>query len=151
LTVVVLDVLKGFVPALLATIYAGHLAGVLAGVAAMVGHWRPLFLGFQRGGKMVATFGGSLLGVAPLVGAIGAGVWIALFLAFRYASLASILDALILPVVAVALDEPWPVIAYTSVAAVGIVFLHRANIARLRAGTESRFRFRRRGSQPAGA
>jgi glycerol-3-phosphate acyltransferase PlsY len=151
LTVVVLDVLKGFVPALLATIYAGHLAGVLAGVAAMVGHWRPLFLGFQRGGKMVATFGGSLLGVAPVVGAIGAGVWIALFLAFRYASLASIVDALILPIIAVVLGEPWPVIAYTSVAAVGIVFLHRANIARLRAGTESRFRFRRRGSQPAGA
>ena len=151
LTVVVLDVLKGFVPALLATIYAGHLAGVLAGVAAMVGHWRPLFLGFQRGGKMVATFGGSLLGVAPVVGAIGAGAWIALFLAFRYASLASIVDALTLPIVAAALDEPWPVIAYTSVAAVGIVFLHRANIARLRAGTESRFRFRRRGSQPAGA
>ncbi len=42
-------------------------------------------------------------------------------------------------------------IAYTSGAAVGIVFLHRANIARLRAGTESRFSFRRRGSQPAGA
>src|SRR5262249_35365357 len=84
-TGVLLDVLKGFVPALLATVYAGHLAGVLAGVAAMVGHWRPLFMGFQRGGKMVATFGGSLLGVAPVVGAIGAGVWIALFLAFRYA------------------------------------------------------------------
>ena len=100
---------------------------------------------------MVATFGGSLLGVAPVVGAIGAGVWIALFLAFRYASVASIVDALILPVVAVALDEPWPVIAYTSGAAAGIVFLHRANIARLRAGTENRFRFRRRRSQPAGA
>jgi acyl phosphate:glycerol-3-phosphate acyltransferase len=150
LTVVLLDILKGFVPALLATIYAGKLAGVLAGVAAMAGHWRPLFLGFQRGGKMVATFGGSLLGVAPVVGAIGAGVWIALFLAFRYASVASIAGALMLPVVAVAFDEPWPVVAYTAGAAVGIVFLHRANIARLRAGTESRFSFRRR-SQPAGA
>ena len=151
LTVVVLDVLKGFVPALLATIYAGKLAGALAGVAAMAGHWRPLFLGFQRGGKMVATFGGSLFGVAPIVGAIGAGVWIALFLAFRYASVASILSALVLPVVAFALDEPWPVIAYTAGAGVGIVFVHRVNIARLRAGTESRFSFRRRRSQPAGA
>ena len=149
LTVLLLDVLKGFVPSLLATIYVGHLAGVLAGVAAMAGHWRPLFLGFQRGGKMVATFGGSLLGVAPIVGAIGAGVWIVLFLAFRYASVASIASALTLPVVAVAFDEPWPVIAYTAVGAVGIVFLHRANIARLRAGTESRFTFRgRRGPEP---
>ena len=151
LTVVVLDVLKGFVPALLATIYAGTLAGVLAGVAAMAGHWRPLFLGFRRGGKMVATFGGSLLGVAPVVGAIGAGVWIALFLAFRYASLASILAALALPVVAVALGESWPVVAYTAGAGAGIIFVHRANIVRLRAGTENRFSFRRRRSQPAGA
>ena len=61
----------------------------------MVGHWRPLFLGFQRGGKMVATSGGALLGVAPLVGAIGAGVWIVVFLRLRYASLASIVAALI--------------------------------------------------------
>ena len=116
----------------------------------MLGHYRPLFMGFQRGGKMVATFGGALLGVAPVVGAIGAGVWIALFLAFRYASVASIVGALMLPVVAVAFGEPWPVVAYTAGAAVGIVFLHRANISRLRAGTESRFSFRRR-SQPAGA
>jgi glycerol-3-phosphate acyltransferase PlsY len=42
------------------------------------------------------------------------------------------------------LDEPWPVIALTSVGAVAIVFLHRANIARLRAGTENRFTLRRR-------
>ena len=144
LTVMALDVLKGFVPAFLATIYAGDLAGVLAGVAAMAGHWRPLFLGFQRGGKMVATFGGALFGVAPVVGAIGTGVWISVFLAFRYASLASIVGALMLPVLSVALEEPWPVVAYTSIGGAGIVFLHRANIARLRAGTESRFRLRRR-------
>ena len=144
LTVMVLDVLKGFVPAFLATIYVGELAGVLAGGAAIAGHWRPLFLGFQRGGKMVATFGGSLFGVAPVVGAIGAGVWITLFLAFRYASVASIVAALTLPIVAVALDEPWPVVAYTAIGAGAIIFLHRANIARLRAGTENRFTLRRR-------
>jgi glycerol-3-phosphate acyltransferase PlsY len=146
-TVMLLDILKGFVPAFLATVYAGHLAGVLAGVAAMVGHWRPLFLGFQRGGKMVATFGGALFGVAPVVGAIGAGAWIVLFLAFRYASLASIGAALTLPVVAIGFGEPWPVVAYTAVGAAGIVLLHRANIARLRAGTESRFSFRGRGAR----
>ena len=66
------DTLKGFVPALLATIYVGHLAGVLAGGAAMLGHWRPLFMGFAQGGKAVATCGGAFLGVAPLVGGIGA-------------------------------------------------------------------------------
>jgi len=92
LAAALLDVLKAFVPALLATIYAGSLAGVLAGGAAMLGHWRPLFLGFQRGGKMVATCGGAFLGVAPVVGGIGAGVWILAFLLLRYASIASILE-----------------------------------------------------------
>ena len=47
---------------------------VLAGAAAMLGHWRPLFLAFRRGGKMVATTGGAFLGVAPVVGGIGAGL-----------------------------------------------------------------------------
>ena len=75
-----LDTLKGFVPALLATIYVGHLAGVIAGAAAMLGHWRPLFLKFARGGKVVATSGGAFLGVAPLVGGIAprwTGMWAA--------------------------------------------------------------------------
>jgi hypothetical protein len=53
------------VPALLATIYVGHLAGLIAGGAAMLGHWRPLFMKFRRGGKVVATCGGAFLGVAP--------------------------------------------------------------------------------------
>jgi glycerol-3-phosphate acyltransferase PlsY len=124
----------------------------------MLGHWRPLFLRFQRGGKIVATSGGAFLGVAPLVGGIGAAVWIVVFLLSRYASLASIVAALSLPLAAVLLHEPWPVIAFAAVAAVAVVVLHRANIARLRAGTENRFKFRRPtsakpaspGSDPAG-
>jgi glycerol-3-phosphate acyltransferase PlsY len=150
LPVVLLDTLKGFVPALVATLSVSHLAGVLAGAAAMLGHWRPLFLRWQRGGKVVATTGGAFLGVAPVVGAVGAGVWIVVFLVFRYASLASIVGALSLPVTAVLLDEPWPVIAFAAGAAAAVLVLHRANIARLRAGTENRFNLRRRlGREPA--
>jgi glycerol-3-phosphate acyltransferase PlsY len=92
---------------------------------------------------MVATCGGAFLGVAPVVGGIGAAVWIVVFLVFRYASVASIAAAASLPLVAVLLDEPWPVIVFAAGAAIAVAFLHRANIARLRAGTESRFRFRR--------
>ena len=55
--VVLLDVAKGFVPALVGTLLVGELVGVLAGGAAMLGHWRPLFLRFQKGGKTVATGG----------------------------------------------------------------------------------------------
>jgi glycerol-3-phosphate acyltransferase PlsY len=149
LPVVLLDTLKGFAPALVATLMVSHLAGVLAGSAAMLGHWRPLFLRWQRGGKVVATAGGAFLGVAPVVGAVGAGVWIVVFLVFRYASLASIVAALSVPVAAVLLGESWPVIAFAAGAAAAVLVLHRPNIARLRAGTENRFKFKRRlGREP---
>ena len=141
--VMFLDTMKGFVPALLATIYVSHLAGVLAGGAAMLGHWRPLFLRFEKGGKAVATCGGAFFGVAPVVGGLGAAVWITVFVLFRYPSVASIVAAISLPVIAVALDEPWPVIAFGSIAALAVILLHRPNISRLRSGTETRFRFRR--------
>jgi acyl phosphate:glycerol-3-phosphate acyltransferase len=146
--VMLLDTLKGFVPALLATIYVGHLAGVIAGGAAMLGHWRPLFLKFARGGKVVATSGGAFLGVAPLVGGIAAVVWIVVFAVCRYASVASISAAISLPVAAVVLREPWPVIVFAACAALAVVVLHRPNINRLRAGTETRFRFRRSPAAP---
>jgi glycerol-3-phosphate acyltransferase PlsY len=149
--VILLDVAKGFVPAFLAAHYVGDLAGVLAGGAAMLGHWRPLFLRFARGGKMVATCGGVVLGVAPLVGLAGAAVWLTVFLAFRYASVASMVSAVALPLLALLFGEPWPVVAFGALAAVGVVVLHRANIRRLLSGTENRFHLRRRKRAAAGA
>lgn len=147
LPIVLLDIAKGFVPALVGTIAAGDLAGVLAGSAAMAGHWRPLFLRFAKGGKTVATAGGVFLGVAPWVGLAGVAVWVAIFVLLRYASLASMLAAGSLPVVAVLLGEPWPVIVFAAGAAIAVILLHRPNIARLLAGTEHRFRLRRAGRQ----
>jgi acyl phosphate:glycerol-3-phosphate acyltransferase len=141
--IVVLDVAKGFVPAFVGALLVGELTAVLAGGAAMLGHWRPLFLRFQKGGKTVATGGGVFLGAAPLLGLVGVAVWLVTFLVTRYASLASIVAALSLPVLAVLLGEPWPIVVFGAIAAVGVILLHRPNIARLRAGTESRFRLRR--------
>jgi glycerol-3-phosphate acyltransferase PlsY len=151
LPVALLDIAKGFAPALAATIVAGHLAGALAGAAAMLGHWRPLFLGFARGGKIVATCGGAFFGLAPLVAFAGLGVWIAVFLATRYASVASILAAGSLPLVALALGEPWPVLVLSLGAALAVLVLHRTNLKRLRAGTETRVELRRRRREPARA
>jgi len=132
------------VPALVATKLESHGVGVRAGGAAMLGHWRPLFLGFAKGGKMVATCGGALLGLAPVVGLAGALVWIAVFAVTRYASVASIIAALSLPVAALILEEPWPVLVFVSAAALGVLILHRGNLARLRAGTETRTHLRRK-------
>ena len=144
LPVALLDVAKGFVPALVATLAAGQLVGALTGAAAMLGHWRPLFLGFSRGGKAVATCGGAFLALAPLVGLAGALVWIAVFAVTRYASVSSMVAAAALPVVALVLGEPWPVVAFSVGAAVAVLLLHRTNVARLRAGTETRVQLRRR-------
>ena len=140
LPAVVLDTAKGFAPAFVATELAGHGAGVIAGAAAMLGHWRPLFLGFKRGGKTVATAGGAFLGVAPLVGAAGAGVWILVFALTRYASLASITAGLSLILWSWLLGYPWPVILFACFAAAAILLLHRDNIRRLLRGEENRFR-----------
>jgi len=148
--VILLDIAKGLVPALVATLAAGHVAGALAGGAAMLGHWRPLFLGFARGGKMVATCAGALLGLAPLVGLAGAGVWILVFALTRYASVSSIVAAASLPLTALVLGEPWPVLVFSGLAALGVLLLHRANLARLRAGTETRVQLRRK-REPASA
>jgi glycerol-3-phosphate acyltransferase PlsY len=142
--VIVLDTAKGFAPALAGTILVGHGAGVLAGGCAMLGHWRPLFLRFQRGGKIVATTGGAFLGVAPIVGGIGAAIWLIVFAILRYASVASMVAVASLPVSAWLLGYPWPVIAFGVAGTAGVVFLHRANIARLLRGEENRVQLRGR-------
>jgi glycerol-3-phosphate acyltransferase PlsY len=143
LAVALLDVAKGAVAALLGVWLGGDLVGVLAGVAAMIGHWRPLFLGFARGGKMVATTGGVALAVATLAALAASGVWILVFLLTRYASVSSIAAAISLPLWALLFDASWPVIAFTTGAAVAIVVLHRANIRRLLDGEENRMELRR--------
>jgi glycerol-3-phosphate acyltransferase PlsY len=143
--VVLLDVLKGFVPALLGMLYVSphHLSGIIAGAAAMLGHWRPLFLRFARGGKMVATCGGVFFGVAVWVALTAGLVWLAVFLTLRYASLASIVAGIALPVCAYIYGYPTSVVVFGVLAAAAILFLHRANLVRLRSGTENRFHFRR--------
>jgi glycerol-3-phosphate acyltransferase PlsY len=143
--VVFLDTLKGFIPALLGMLYVSphHLSGICAGAAAMLGHWRPLYLRFARGGKMVATCGGVFFGVAPLVAVTAGVIWLVTFLVVRYASVASIVGGIALPVTAAIYGYPLSVILFGTFAAAAILFLHRANLKRLRAGTEHRFHWRR--------
>jgi glycerol-3-phosphate acyltransferase PlsY len=141
--VILLDVAKGFVPALVGVLAVSRLCGVVAGAAAMLGHWRPLFLRFERGGQMVASTGGVVLAVAPWVALTASAVWWLLFLVTRYVSVASIGAALTLPALAVAFGYSTPVIAFSAFAAAGVLVLHRANLSRLRAGTENRARLRR--------
>jgi glycerol-3-phosphate acyltransferase PlsY len=142
--VVLFDVAKGFVPALVFSLTVSPLAGVLAGAGAMLGHARPLFLKFEKGGKMVATTGGAFLGIAPLVAAVGLVVWLLVFLVSRYASLASIVGAVSLPIAAVLLGYSWPEVVFAVLAAAAVLFLHRGNMKRLLRGEENRFTLLRR-------
>jgi acyl phosphate:glycerol-3-phosphate acyltransferase len=148
LAVAVLDVGKGFAAALLGLWAGDELTGLLAGIAAMVGHWRPLFMGLQKGGKIVATTGGVALALAPLASLTVGVVWVVAFLLTRYTSVASMLAALTLPLFALAFGSSALVVVFSAGAALAILLLHRANIRRLLSGTENRFELGRRPGGP---
>ncbi len=145
IAVALLDVGKGFAAASLGLWAGGALVGVLAGAAAMIGHARPVFMRFQRGGKMVATAGGATFALAPLAAFVCIGVWLVVFLVTRFASLASIVTAGMLAVLVVALGYEWPIAVFGVAGGIAVIALHHANIRRLFAGTEHRFELRRPG------
>jgi glycerol-3-phosphate acyltransferase PlsY len=135
--VLLLDILKGFVPALLGVLLVSHFVGILAGAAAMVGHWRPIFLRFQRGGKVIATGGGVFFAVAPLVAATGLVLWAAIFFLTGYASVASIITAAYTPIGSYLFGYPRSVTVFGVFTAAVAVYLHRANLSRLRRHSET--------------
>jgi glycerol-3-phosphate acyltransferase PlsY len=138
----VLDALKGYVPVALAARY-GHAHGLgegtvaLVALAAFLGHLFPVYFRF-RGGKGVATAGGTLFGIDPLLGAATVATWIIIAAFFRYSSLASIVAAVFAPFWQLLTDGAGP-IAFALIA-MGLLLLwrHEANVKRLFAGTENR-------------
>jgi glycerol-3-phosphate acyltransferase PlsY len=137
--VALLDVLKGFAPAVVGLSLGSDWLAIAAGAAAMLGHARPVWLRFQKGGKMVATAGGVSLALAPLAAALCLVVWLAAFLLTKYASVASLSAAVALPIGCLVFGESWPVVAFATVACIAVVLLHRHNVGRLLAGNEPRF------------
>ncbi len=107
------------------------------GAAAFLGHLYPVFLGFQ-GGKGVATFLGVLLAVDFPAGLGACGVWLLVAALFRYSSLASMSSAVVAALGLLALRGPDPVSLAVAFMSACLVWRHRGNIAKLRAGTESR-------------
>jgi glycerol-3-phosphate acyltransferase PlsY len=144
------DVLKGS----LAVFTAAALSGgdpVVTGAAtaaAVVGNCWSVFLGF-RGGKGVATGLGALLWIVPWATLAALPVFVAVVATTRYVSLASLLAAACVPLGAVMLRYPSPSAIAALVVAAIVAARHHANIARLRAGTESRLGQRSGNHSPA--
>ena len=114
---------------------------VACGFAAMLGHIYPAWHGF-RGGKGVATLVGVLLGIDPLLLLLVLVTWVAAAMLLGFVGLASILAALAVPLFVIAFDlEPQtPLFAFGVAVALLVLYTHRANIARMIAGTEPRAR-----------
>ncbi len=131
-----LDAGKGALAVWLAGRFGGETAAMAAAVGAFLGHCFPVWLGF-RGGKGMATMIGVTLVAVPLAGVVMLAVWLGTALATRYSSLGGMLAAVAAPLAALALGAAeWaPVLAGLAVL---LLWRHRDNIARLRAGTESR-------------
>lgn len=139
LAVLIIDVAKGVVAARLPGWFgeASGTAALACGLAAVLGHNFPWFLGF-RGGKGVATTLGALLGSSPAVMGGMIAVWLAVLLVSRYVSVASIAAGVMLPLVQFACRRPPAEQALGAVLGVLIVVQHRSNLIRLRQGTEHR-------------
>ena len=144
LIAVTLDMLKGMLSTLAAARWVMLPPGavMLVGTAAILGHTLSIFLNF-KGGKAVATSSGVLLAVYPLLVAFGAIAWVMSFLLTRMSSVASLTAAAVELIVGTTLFVmgrlPLPYALFIWCMAAFIIYLHRDNIQRLRAGTENRF------------
>ncbi|MGQ2969639.1 MAG: glycerol-3-phosphate 1-O-acyltransferase PlsY [Allorhizobium sp.] len=131
-----LDALKATAAALIAHAVFGHNAALFGGFAAFIGHLFPVWLGF-KGGKGVATYIGTLLGVAPLMVLVFAVVWLSVAFITRYSSLSALVATLVIPVVLWILGVEEAAVV-TAVMTVITYWRHKQNIERLIAGTESK-------------
>ena len=161
ITVLILDISKGFLPVLIGsriifkqlpdsmldredimgTIY------VLLAIGTILGHNYTFWLGF-KGGKGIATSAGAIMSFLPEVLMGSTLVWILIFFLSRYVAIASITAAFSIPILTASLDHnylfpdlnsSWPVISFGIIAAIMAVWRHRSNIQRLIKGKEDRF------------
>jgi glycerol-3-phosphate acyltransferase PlsY len=161
ITVLILDISKGFLPVLIGsriifkqlpdsmldredimgTIY------VLLAIGTILGHNYTFWLGF-KGGKSIATSAGAIMSFLPEVLMGSTLVWILIFFLSRYVAIASITAAFSIPILTASLDHnylfpdlnsSWPVISFGIIAAIMAVWRHRSNIQRLIKGKEDRF------------
>ena len=144
LATLLLDAGKGAAALLIARyLFGSELAGAIAGGAAFLGHLYPVWLGF-KGGKGVATFFGLLIAACWPLGLLAGATWLLVAFALRYSSLAALVAAAaapfyaILPLPAIGLPAPQPILFLAIGTTILIYIRHHENIARLLKGAEPR-------------
>ncbi len=131
-----LDMLKGLVPVLLAHFLSGLPAAIMAGAGAFAGHVLPLWLGF-RGGKGVATYIGILLGLYWPLGLAFVIIWLAMAALYRISSLSALTATALMPLIATLLGHA-ELVYFLFLIGVAIFLTHRENLNRLIRGQEPR-------------
>lgn len=135
--VMVLDIMKGYLPAALAAALFSPWYAIFIAAAPVVGHMHSVFLK-GSGGKGVATGAGVVLALAPLAFVICFATWIAVIIFTRYVSVASLTVACLVPVLVILFRDPLPYEIAGVLLALIVWWAHRGNIRRLLNGTESR-------------
>ena len=144
ITTLILDILKGLVPVLIAQAATeSTIIHILAALAAILGHNYTFWLGF-KGGKGIATSAGAVAPLFPVPLLIAVIIWLLVFAITRYVSMASILSAVSLPLSVAAQSlraNAWdfPLLGFTIFLAAMALWRHRDNIQRLVRGEEHRF------------
>lgn len=135
------DALKGWLPVWFA-LQSNMLMWVVSwvGIAVFLGHLYPIYFRF-KGGKGVATAFGVMLAISPFLGLAAFVTWLLVFAASRYASLASIIAALFVPVHSYYYLRPYKdYFLMLVVISILLIWRHRSNIKKLINGTESGFK-----------
>ena len=143
LGVLAVDVAKGAIPVLLLPRWTiGPTAAIWPiayGVAAIIGHIRPVYLGGKGGGKGVATATGAFVALAPMPMLLAVAVWLSVLALTRYVSLASVSASFALPAaVAIWNGVHTPLLPGSIAVGAFVIWTHRANMERLRRRTEPR-------------
>ncbi len=154
ITVLLLDILKGFIAVVILGNYFGNKPilwqvqnlRIIIGLCCICGHNWTIFLNF-KGGKGIATSFGVLLGLALTLPGLGMIIgililtWIAVFMVWRIVSLASIIAAIALPVSAVLFKQPLVLISVSVILCIFVVIRHKSNLIRIFQGKEPRLYF----------
>jgi glycerol-3-phosphate acyltransferase PlsY len=132
----VCDMLKGAAAVLVTMHFAAHEAALVAGLGAFLGHLFPIWLKF-KGGKGVATYIGLLIGLAWPAALVFCVIWLVVALATRYSSLGALVASALTPLALWLLGSPTAAALFLALTVL-LWIMHRANIARLLAGSEGK-------------